>query len=321
MPDYEVFDEIPQSLISTIKDGNAIFFIGAEVLDPPRYIYQEDIEFLFTKDLENYQFFHKFKKSYPNMKEQLGQSKKRDNVNLEKIDQTIDSMYEIANTISSQQSSSDKQQDNFIQFNRLSEFINKTWPPNPIPYLTNILSLVNKPNYIITTLFDNKLENSFYNNLQDKELYRITGKESILNYQDQNFIQDNYLVLFHLLGTLDKPDMLCLSTKTTEIDSDFIYNLSSLRRGFESNSKFLKNICDNKTLVLLGYKDKDIYDSFFREVLNDLHYVYERPITKEIYFVGEKKYDSFYGTWDRKKEKELKIISMYPEEYLKNLSP
>ena len=71
MMNYEVFHEIPLSLISKIQEGNAIFFIGAEILDPPRYAFQEEIESLFTKDLENYQFFHNFKKSYPYLKNSI----------------------------------------------------------------------------------------------------------------------------------------------------------------------------------------------------------------------------------------------------------
>jgi len=145
--------------------------------------------------------------------------------------------------------------------------------------------------------------------VDDRPVTVIAGVDSVDRNFDLDFRKSD-LVLYKLLGDIERPKTLRLSDKTME---DFRESF----RNSEIAMMFMNGIIKNKALVLLGYDSRDIYDNLFRAVINDMAYKLGEPLTKEIYFVGQLDYDNYYGGWERRNENDINIITLSSVEFLR----
>jgi len=198
------------------------------------------------------------------------------------------------------------------KYEDLTKFVLETWDISRSIAHQQYKLLTKMPSIglIITTIFDKSIETA-YEKYESKRISMITGIEST-NYSYRS-LSDKNPTLLKILGTIEKPETLHLSEET----------MFMLREGLTSSDqarKFLLNTIEDKTIVLLGYESKDQFDKFFCKLVNDVSYELELPITKDMYFVNDVRYDRYYGLWENIKPENIIAIDLDISKFLRELS-
>ncbi|MGE5661166.1 MAG: SIR2 family protein, partial [Ignavibacteriales bacterium] len=189
-------------------------------------------------------------------------------------------------------------------YSELETFLHEVWNgPTESDYL---LGKLRKGSIMITSLFDTSIEKAIES--RNRKVTVVRGSESIDTMYSIDFNKTD-LLLYKLLGDIDHPDSLYLS-------DNMMWALRDLFKGSEKAVNFLKGIIDKKSLVLLGYDGRDIYDNFFRALINDMSYMFKKSHTKAIYLVNQLEYDNYYGVWEKREEDDISIITLPPVEFL-----
>ena len=198
-------------------------------------------------------------------------------------------------------------------YDKLRSYLEVVWPISNTSSVHDLMANLGKVNSLITTIFDTNIENNIKN--MGKRVRVVTGVESLSSDSTVDTTSYDFL-LYKILGTIDKPDTLRLSSGSSSDD----VTMASLRDKFKNSdhAKFLLGLIRDKTLVLLGYTNVDIFDSFFRELFNDLSYRSER-LTKDMYFVNVLTYDTYVGLWGHRDENDIKIIALHPDIFIAKL--
>ena len=100
------------------------------------------------------------------------------------------------------------------------------------------------------------------------------------------------------------------------------HSISQWRDKFRTShaATFLTNLLKDKSLILLGYNDRDLYDGFFREIVSDLGYTSHDFRMEEVYFINSVGYDTYLGIWgNAKDETPVTILSLAPREFISQI--
>ena len=200
---------------------------------------------------------------------------------------------------------------------QLHNYLESIWPPymneNPLILLRNI----GKVTCILTTIFDTNIE--YAANIIGKKLSVITGIDSIYDFSREKMkkIKEN-LILYKLLGSIDRPETLRISTELSTKDS--LSALSDEFRRAKHPFEFLNDVIKDKVLILLGYEDSDIYDRFFRKLINDSYYTLGKSFIKKIYFINEFNERTYLGIWGDKDESDIRIMPLTPKNFVRSLA-
>jgi hypothetical protein len=267
--------EPPEKLLNDMKQAHAVFFIGSSFLEPPRYEQLEDIMELVEREMSFGRIAHRGDQDIANVHGGL--------VNLGRR-----------------------------QYEDLRNYLDKWWPVSKYGDLRLLINNFTTIPAVITSCFDRNIRNSLKKT--KKNILDITGVDSTKSGFEVDNNEDD-LVLYQLLGTVDKPDTLRLT-------HDQMYDLRKEFRSSTFGSDFLKHLIKNNTLVLLGYESRDLYDNFFRELINDLYYwkKISQPFPQDIYFVNRLRYDTNYGLWAERDESQLNVIALSPSSFIERLN-
>jgi SIR2-like protein len=194
---------------------------------------------------------------------------------------------------------------NYLPYSELKAFIEEVWKAPTESH--NLLAKLQGTNIMVTTIFDSSIEKAMQNN--DKEIIVVTGSESITKNFPINFGSVN-LFLYKLLGDIDNPKTLCLTDRMMQ-------NLRNSFKKSETAVALLQQIIEDKTLVLLGYDGRDTYDNFFRALVNDISYKFNKSLTKDIYLVGQLEFDNPYGIWEKRNQNDISVITLSPVDFLR----
>ena len=195
------------------------------------------------------------------------------------------------------------------EYSDLDEFISDIWPISMYQDLQLLVQKLKKTKFLITSIFDANIERALK---EDKRIFTLRGKDSM---DEEKMAQAQYadFVLYQLVGSTKKPETLCLDTTT-------MYSLRDKLRRSSLFRKFYEYAFRNKSLIIIGYDSKDLYDNFFRELINDYFENYEKSLLDNIYFVDKPDYRKYYGIWEDKEEDKLNVIPLLPKDFIKKLS-
>jgi hypothetical protein len=192
----------------------------------------------------------------------------------------------------------------YSPYSELRAFLQKVWNgPRESHYL---LGKLRKGSIMITSVFDMSIEKAVQE--RNRSMPVVRGEDAT-NPDYTTNIDKIDLLLYKLLGDIDHPENLHL----TDV---MMWALRDLIKSSGTAIEFMKRIVENKTLILLGYDGRDIYDNFFRALINDMSYMSRKSHTKAIYLVNQLDYDNYYGVWEKRDEDDISIITLSPEEFL-----